>query len=227
MSMETTGGILGRLGEKVLGWVALALLILIGIAIWRMDPVFRTAIWQSIWRTTFWVVIAAALPWSGRFFIRRVLDVGSNWAGVGFLAALAVVDLGAGLLLLSGCDATVEARRVAVASEADQNAQEDGLSLPTVSPSAGVTDVVREKLADVAEGAADVAKNAAERLRGDEDAEASEAEADAAAAEAEATAEAEGGGRGGWFWFACLAALALAGTYNYLVTEYLSEMAGG
>ena len=32
---------------------------------------------------------------------------------------------------------------------------------------------------------------------------------------------------GGWFWFACLAALSLAGTYNYLVTEYLSEMAGG
>ena len=26
---------------------------------------------------------------------------------------------------------------------------------------------------------------------------------------------------------ACVAALALAGTYNYLVTEYLSEMAGG
>ncbi|MFQ5805030.1 MAG: hypothetical protein ACE5I3_01130 [Phycisphaerae bacterium] len=226
--METTGGgILGRLGEKVLGWVALALLILIGIAIWRMDPVLRTAIWQGIWRTIFWIAIAATLPWSARFFIRRILEVGSNWAGVGLLAALTVVDLGAGLLLLSGCDVTVEAKRVAVASEPESGAQQEELSLPTVSPSADMAGIVREKLADVAEGAGDVAKKAAERLRGGEDEEASEAETDATAVEADATVGEPDRGHSGWVWFAGLAALALAGTYNYLVTEYLCEVAGG
>lgn len=30
-----------------------------------------------------------------------------------------------------------------------------------------------------------------------------------------------------WGWLVGLGALAVAGTYNYLVTEYLSEMAGG
>jgi len=30
-----------------------------------------------------------------------------------------------------------------------------------------------------------------------------------------------------WSWLAAIGALAVAGTYNYLVTEYLSEMAGG
>lgn len=225
--METTGGgILGRLGEKVLGWVALALLILIGIAIWRMDPVVKTAIWQGIWRTIFWVAIAAALPWSARFFIRRILDAGTNWAGVGLLAVFVAVDLGAGLLLLSGCDATVEVRRLVVASEAEDGTPQEESQLPAVPPSADMAGVVREKLADVAEGAADVAKKAAEQLRADDDGDASGTEMDAAA-EAKAAEDETGHGHGGWFWFACLAALALAGTYNYLVTEYLSEMAGG
>ena len=136
--METTGGgILGRLGEKMLGWIALGLLIFLAIAIWRMDPVVRTAIWQGIWRTILWVVIAAALPWSARFFIRRILDVGSNWAGVGLLAALLAINVIAGLLLMTGWPASF------------------------------------------------------------------------------------------WGWVAALAALAVAGTYNYLVTEYLAEMSGG
>jgi hypothetical protein len=30
----------------------------------------------------------------------------------------------------------------------------------------------------------------------------------------------------GWSWFACLGAIAVVGTYNYLVTEYLADMAG-
>lgn len=225
--METSGGgILGRVGEKVLGWIALALLILIGIAIWRMDPVLRTAIWQGLWRTIFWVIIAAALPWSARFFIRRILDVGSNWAGVGLLAALLAVDLGAGLLLLSGCDATVEARRLAVVSEAEEEAsQEDPLPAAAL-PGTSAGEVVRDKLADVAEGAADAARHAAERLRGEQDVETGPVATDAAAVPDDAADE-QRGGHGGWFWFACAAALALAGTYNYLVTEYLSEMAGG
>jgi len=227
--METSGGILGRLSEKVLGWIALALLILIGVAIWQMDPVLRTSIWQGAWRTVFWVVIAAALPWSARFFIRRVLDVGSNWAGVSLLAALLVVDLGAGLLLLSGCEATVEARRQEVVREAeDEGAAANENPLPASVPdSTDVGDVVRDKLADVAEGAADVARQAAERLRAENEPPASETETEAVAAETGVTEEGEDRGHGGWVWFACVAALALAGTYNYLVTEYLSDMAGG
>jgi hypothetical protein len=135
--METTGGgILGRLGEKVLGWVALALIVLLGVGIWRMGPEARGAILDGIWRTLCWIVVAAALPWSARLFIGRLLAVGSNWAGFGLLAVFAVVDVVAGLALMGG--------------------------LPT----------------------------------------------------------------GGWGWFAGLAALAVAGTYNYWVAEYLAETSG-
>jgi len=59
--METTGGgILGRLGEKLLTWIGLALLVFLAIAIWRMEPETRAAIWSGIWRTVVWVAIAAA-----------------------------------------------------------------------------------------------------------------------------------------------------------------------
>jgi len=130
------GGILGRLGEKVLGWVALALLVGIGIGIWQMPGATKAAVWSGIWRTTAWVAIAAALPWSARLFIRRVAEVGSNWAGAGLIAAFLVGDLVAAMFLMTGW------------------------------PS------------------------------------------------------------GGWGWFAGLAALGVAGTYNYLVTEYLAERSG-
>ena len=135
--METTGGgMLARISERVLGWVALGLLIAIGIAIWQMGPERRDAIWNGIWRSGMWVAIVAALPWSARLFIRRILEVGSNWVGVGLIGGLLAVDLIAALLL---------------------------------------------------------------------------------------------GGLPGsfWGWVAGLGALAIAGTYNYLVTEYVSEMAGG
>jgi len=136
--METTGGgILGRLGEKLLTWIGLALLVFLAIAIWRMEPETRAAIWSGIWRTVVWVAIAAAVPWSAKLFIRRILETGTNWAGVGLLAGLLAVDLLAALLLMTGWPA------------------------------------------------------------------------------------------GFWSWLAALGAIALAGTYNYLVTEYLSEMAGG
>ena len=136
--METSGGgILGRLGEKVLGWIALGLLILLGVAIWQMGPEMRGRIIGGIWRTGVWLVIAGALPWSARLFIRRIVEIGSNWAGVILIASLTLVNLVAGLILMQG--------------------------LPS----------------------------------------------------------------GGWGWLAALTALAVAGTYNYLVTEYLAEQAGG
>jgi FtsH-binding integral membrane protein len=131
------GGILGRVAEKVLSLIGLALVVLCGVALYRMEPQTRQAIWEGIWRTVVWVVIATALPWVTRFFVSRILEVGSNWAGVILLAAFTLVDLLAGLILMKGW------------------------------PS------------------------------------------------------------GGWGWTAALTALAVAGLYNYLVTEYLAQQAGG
>jgi len=132
---------LGRVGERLLGWIgfliALGLVALLGVAIWRMGPDGRAALWAGIWRTALWLGIAAALPWVTRLLIRRLLEVGSNWAGVILLGCLTAADLVAGLVLMKGW------------------------------PS------------------------------------------------------------GGWGWVASLAALAAAGTYNYLVTEYLAQQAGG
>lgn len=136
--METSGGgILGRLSEKVLGYIALGLIVLAGIALWQMGPEGRGAVWGAIWRTAVWLGIAAALPWITRLFVTRIVEIGSNWAGVALIASLTAVNLVAGLILMGG--------------------------LPG----------------------------------------------------------------GGWGWVAALAVLAVAGTYNYLVTEYLSEEAGG
>lgn len=135
--METGGGFLGRVGERVVSWIALGLLILLGVAIWRMQPETRTAIWENTWRTGVWIALAGLIPWIGAAFMSRLLAVGSNWGGVVLLAAYFVLDLGFGIALLRGWPA------------------------------------------------------------------------------------------GGWGWFAGLAALGVAGTYNYLVSEYLAERAGG
>jgi hypothetical protein len=136
--METPGGgILGRLSERMLGWVALGLLIFLGIAIWQAGPEWRAAMWSRIWRTAVWLAIVGAVPWSAKLYIGRILELGSNWAGVVLLAGLVVIDVIAALLLMTGWPV------------------------------------------------------------------------------------------GFWGWFAGLAALAVAGTYNYLVTQYLAEMKGG
>jgi FtsH-binding integral membrane protein len=135
--MEGPRGIAGRLVEKILGWVALGLLVALGFAIYKLGPEGRQMVWNGIWRTLVWVVIAAALPWSARFFMRRVLEFGSNWAGFVLLALFLLVDIVVGLVLLQ--------------------------HWPT----------------------------------------------------------------SGWGWVAGLAAVAIAGTYNFLVAEYLSEQAGG
>jgi hypothetical protein len=84
-----------------------------------------------------WVVIVAAVPWSAKLFIRRILEAGTNWAAVGLLGGLMAVDVIAALLLMTGWPGSV------------------------------------------------------------------------------------------WSWLAAIGVLAVVGTYNYLVTEYLSEMAGG
>ena len=135
--METQSGILARLGEKTASWVILALIVILGITIYQMPAETRAAIWSSIWRSVAWVAMVAAVPWSARLFIKRILEFGSNWAGVAMIGGLVVVDILAAVLLMTGWPA------------------------------------------------------------------------------------------GAWGWLASLGALAVAGTYNYLVTEYLSEMVGG
>ncbi len=100
--METSGGILSRVGERVLSAIAVGLVVLAGVALYRMGETGRAALWSGIWRTAAWVVIAAAVPWSARFFIGRVLSVSSNWAGLGLLVAFGLVDVIAGLMLLGG-----------------------------------------------------------------------------------------------------------------------------
>lgn len=132
----TGGGILGRLGEKILGWIAFALIVALGFGIYKIGAPGRQALWEAIWRTSLWVAVAAALPWTARLFIRRVLETGSNWAGVVLIAGYVLIDALLGVILLNG--------------------------FPT----------------------------------------------------------------GGWGWLLALAALALAGTYNFLVAEYLSEQTG-
>lgn len=100
--MEISGGILGRLGEKILGWIALALIVAAGIALWQMGADGRGALWSAVWRTAAWLVIAAALPWSARFFMSRVLAVGENWAGAALIAVYTLVMLLVGLVLIGG-----------------------------------------------------------------------------------------------------------------------------
>jgi hypothetical protein len=131
------GGILGRLTERIVGYVALGLIVLAGVALYRMGPAGRDALWQGAWRTAAWLAIAAVVPWMARLFIGRLVELGSNWAGVVLIAAFTIVDLLVGLLLIGG--------------------------LPV----------------------------------------------------------------GGWSWLAAVASLAVAGTYNYLVSEYLAQQAAG
>jgi hypothetical protein len=139
--METTGGgMLARLSEKAVGWLILAGIVALGFAIYQMPSETKWTIWNGIWKTIVWVVLAAALPWSARLFLSKVLEFGSNWAGVVLIGVLigafVAIELLAGLLLMGG--------------------------LPS----------------------------------------------------------------GGWGWIAALGALLLAGTYNYLVTEYLADTVG-
>ena len=139
--METRGGwmlgLLGKLGDKVLTMVAVALVGLGAYALYAMGPAGRGALWTGIGHTIAWLVIAAALPWSAKAFIGRILAVGSNWAGLAVIAGFTLIDLLAGRLLMGAWPA------------------------------------------------------------------------------------------GGWAWLASLAALGIAGSYNYLVTEYVAEQAGG
>lgn len=95
-------GLIGRLGEKVLGWVALGLLILAGYGIYQLGPEGRGAILSATGRIVGWVVIVAVVPWFSRLVIRRLLEVGQNWVGLVLIACLTLVDVVAGLMLLGG-----------------------------------------------------------------------------------------------------------------------------
>jgi hypothetical protein len=100
--MEIPRGILGRLLDKIMTAVVALSVVGIGIALWQMGPDARATLWAGIWKTLAWVVFAAAAPWSSALIMRRLLSLGSNWAGVGLLAALILTDVLAGLWLLGG-----------------------------------------------------------------------------------------------------------------------------
>ena len=105
--MEASGGILGRLGEKVLGWIALGLLLLIAFAVYQTPAETKQAIWSGAWRSVTWLAFVAALPWFGRLFIGRILETGTNWAGAALVAGFTLVDVLIGLLLISAWPASL------------------------------------------------------------------------------------------------------------------------
>ncbi|MBL8880149.1 MAG: hypothetical protein JNG88_13605 [Phycisphaerales bacterium] len=130
------GGMLSRIAERLLSWVALGLVVLLGVAIYQMPGATKAAIWSAIWRAVVWGLIVVATPWGARLFIGRILLFSTNWAGVLLLAGMFLVDICAGFLLMTGWP------------------------------------------------------------------------------------------DGGWAWFGVIASLALAGTYNFLVAEYLAQEYG-
>lgn len=134
--MEASGGIFGRISEKVISWVVFGLLVVVGFTIYQMPAETKSAIWSGIWRTIMFIGVSAAWPWQAKFYIRRVQEVGENWAGAVLIAALTLGNVLFGLMLM------------------------------TVWPS------------------------------------------------------------GAWTWLATLGAVALCGTYNYLVTSYLADTSG-
>ena len=135
--METSGGILARVSERILYVIGLGLLVLAGYAVYRLGPDGRAALWSGIGRTVAFIALAAAVPWAARFFMRRLLAVGENWVGAVLVSVLTLVDAIIGRVLMQGWP------------------------------------------------------------------------------------------QSGWGWIAALAILAVLGTYNYLVAEYLAEQTGG
>ncbi len=99
--MERTPGLLSRIAERVISWIALGLLLALAWAVWSMAPETRRAILDGIWRTIVWLAIAAVVPWSARLYITGVLEAGSNWASLALIAALTAVDVLAGVLLMT------------------------------------------------------------------------------------------------------------------------------
>ncbi len=99
--MERTPGLLSRIAERVISWIALGLLLALAWAVYSMTPETRQAILAGIWRTIVWLIVAAAVPWSAKLYITRVLEAGSNWVSLALIVALTAVDALAGVLLLT------------------------------------------------------------------------------------------------------------------------------
>lgn len=99
--MEAGSTLLGRLGEKVLGWAALGLILLVAVAVYQTPADTKQAIWSGLWRSIMWLSIVAIVPWSARLYIRRVLEVGENWAGLALIVGLTLVDVLAGWWLMT------------------------------------------------------------------------------------------------------------------------------
>jgi hypothetical protein len=105
MAIESPG-IMSRISERVISWVVLALIVAAGIGIWQMGPELRQAWLTGLWRTLLWLVIAASVPWLGWVAMPRLLELGSNWVGVALLAVWLLLDVVAGVLLLTAWPAS-------------------------------------------------------------------------------------------------------------------------
>jgi hypothetical protein len=105
--MSTTeGGMASRIVERLLSFLAIALVVALGVWVYRLGPDGRQAVWSAAWRGVVWLAIVAAAPWSGRVFIRRLLEMGSNWAPLAFLGVVLIADVMVGVLLLTAWPAS-------------------------------------------------------------------------------------------------------------------------
>ena len=97
--MEAQGGILSRVSEKMLGWIGLGALILLGIGYYQMDPETKQAIWDGIWKTVVGIILVGGLPWSAKLFIGQVIERSANWVSVALIGGFTLIDVIAAALL--------------------------------------------------------------------------------------------------------------------------------
>ncbi|MFH1746763.1 MAG: hypothetical protein ABIG44_06925 [Planctomycetota bacterium] len=95
-------GFVGRLFEKVITWVVLAILLCVGFTLYKLGATGRQALMDALWKSTLWILVVAALPWSFQLFKARILEMGVNWVGLVVLGAFVLVDIIVGLILLGG-----------------------------------------------------------------------------------------------------------------------------
>lgn len=105
--MDPTGNtLLGRFLDHIVGWIGFLLVALGVLALWQIGPDGRGALLSGLGRSAFWLAVVVALPWSAWWYIHRLLEVGSNWAGLALLVGLTSIDILLGVVLLTAWPAS-------------------------------------------------------------------------------------------------------------------------